>query len=102
MKIQTQIGRVLIISFIESPGVIRHTAGSDKQLITFGELTSPCESPRVAASPFLSTAVQTQQYVIVYAWAFSLANYLWMMLCNAWPLDRTSGGAERPPTLAYP
>jgi len=41
-------GLCLIIAFIESPGVIRHTAGSDTQLITFGELSGRCESARVA------------------------------------------------------
>lgn len=41
-------GLCLIISFLEAPGVIRHTAGSDTQLISFGELVGPCESPRIA------------------------------------------------------
>ena len=40
-------GLCLIISYIESPGVIKHTAGSDTQLITFGELDGPCGSARV-------------------------------------------------------
>lgn len=41
-------GLCLIISMIEAPGVIKHTAGSDTQLITFGELQGVCESDRVA------------------------------------------------------
>ena len=41
-------GLCLIIAFLEAPGVVRQTAGSDTQLITFGELRGKCESARVA------------------------------------------------------
>ena len=42
-------GLCLIIAYLESPGVVVHTAGSDTQLVTFGEMSAPCESPRIAA-----------------------------------------------------
>ena len=41
-------GLCLIIAFLEAPGVVAHTAGSETQLITFGEMVQPVESSRVA------------------------------------------------------
>eukprot|EP00928_Gymnodinium_smaydae_P076641 TRINITY_DN5968_c0_g1_i1.p1 TRINITY_DN5968_c0_g1~~TRINITY_DN5968_c0_g1_i1.p1 ORF type:complete len:331 (+),score=63.28 TRINITY_DN5968_c0_g1_i1:259-1251(+) len=56
-------GLCLIIAFLEAPGVVRHTAGSPHQLISFGEMLQPVGSRRVTVLKELFLAAGVAAYV---------------------------------------